>query len=40
MRDYSCFVYHLQNKKLIQNNNQACWNGLNMKIYIDKIIII
>jgi hypothetical protein len=36
MRDYSCFVYHLQNKKLIQNNNQACWNGLNMKIYIDE----
>lgn len=29
MRDYGCYIYHLENNKLIQNNNQACWNGLN-----------
>ena len=44
MRYYDCFIYHLQNKKLIQNNNNACWAGLkyskyfNTNIYIDKYI--
>lgn len=28
MRDYSCYVYHLQNKKLIQNPSTACWAGV------------
>ena len=29
MRDYGCYFYHLENNKLIQNSNIACWNGLN-----------
>ena len=29
MRDYSCYFYHLENNKLIQNSNTACWAGLN-----------
>lgn len=29
MRDYGCYIYHLENNKLVQNNNQACWAGLN-----------
>ena len=33
MRDYGCYIYHLENKKLVQNNNQACWNGLNLSNY-------
>lgn len=28
MRDYDCYIYHLQDKKLVQNSNQACWAGL------------
>jgi len=50
MRGFQCYIYHLQNKKLIQNSNDACWAGLkNSKlikldsktkdcIYIDKYI--
>lgn len=33
MRDYGCYIYHLENKKLVQNSNQACWAGLNKKIF-------
>ena len=29
MRDYRCFIYHLQNNKLVQNSNNSCWAGLN-----------
>lgn len=29
MRNHSCYIYHLENKKLIQNSNIACWAGLN-----------
>lgn len=29
MRDYDCYFYHLENNKLVQNGNSACWNGLN-----------
>lgn len=29
MRGYECYLYHLENNKLVQNNNQACWAGLN-----------
>jgi len=36
MRGYECYVFHLQNNNLIQNNNQACWNGLNKTNYHDK----
>lgn len=28
MRDYSCYIYHLKNGKLIPNSNKACWAGL------------
>ena len=35
MRDYKCYIYHLQDKKLIQNSNNSCWAGLNKKIYTD-----
>lgn len=28
MRSYSCYIYHLQDNKLIQNSNTACWAGL------------
>ena len=35
MRNYSCYIYHLQDKKLIRNSNNACWAGLNRKIYTD-----
>lgn len=33
MRGYECYVYHLENKKLVQNSNYACWNGLNTSKY-------
>jgi len=35
MRNYKCYIYHLQDKKLIQNSNDACWAGLNRKTYTD-----
>jgi hypothetical protein len=28
MRDYSCYIYHLKNGKLINNPIEACWAGL------------
>ena len=36
MRDYTCYIYHLQDNKLVQNSNQSCWAGLNRKFYYDK----
>jgi len=33
MRDYRCFIYHLQDNKLVQNINNSCWAGLNKKIF-------
>lgn len=36
MRDYNCYIYHLQDKKLVQNSNDSCWAGLNKIIYSDK----
>jgi hypothetical protein len=33
MRDYKCYIYHLEDKKLIQNGNYACWAGLNRSQY-------
>jgi hypothetical protein len=33
MRGYECYVYHLENNKLVQNSNTACWNGLNTSKY-------
>ena len=44
MRGYECYVYHLQDKKLIPNSSTACWAGvkydkyLGKDIYIDKYI--
>lgn len=38
MRDYSCFIYHLKNGKLIINPNTACWAGLN-NIMLNNLII-
>jgi len=44
MRSYECYIYHLNNNKLIQNSNYFCWAGLknskyyNTNIYIDKYI--
>ena len=40
MRDYSCYFYHLENNKLIQNSNTACWAGLNKSEYLGKDIYI
>lgn len=39
MRYYECYIYHLENKKLVQNDNHSCWNGLNRPIYkrFDKV---
>ena len=28
MRCYKCYIYHLQNKKLVKNSNNACWAGV------------
>ncbi len=36
MRSYDCYIYHLQNNKLVQNNNTACWAGLNGSQYKNK----
>lgn len=36
MRGYECYIYHLQNKKLILNNNTSCWAGLDKTVYRDK----
>lgn len=33
MRGYECYIYHLENNKLVQNDNHACWNGLNRSKY-------
>jgi len=33
MRGYECYIYHLENNKLVQNSNHACWNGLNQSKY-------
>lgn len=44
MRNCGCYIYHLENNKLVQNSNNACWAGLNKSkylgenIYIDKYI--
>ena len=35
MRGYECYIYHLQNKKLVKNSNNACWAGLNRSIFSD-----
>src|SRR5690349_1875805 len=35
MRNYQCYIYHLQNNKLIKNSNNSCWAGLNRKIFTD-----
>ena len=35
MRGYECYIYHLQNKKLVKNSNHACWAGLNRAIFSD-----
>jgi len=40
MRDYGCHIYHLQNKKLVQNSNNACWAGLKYAKYLGKNIYI
>lgn len=40
MRYYDCYIYHLKNKKLVQNSNQACWAGLNKSNYLGKDIYI
>lgn len=40
MRYYDCFIYHLENNKLVQNNNNACWAGLNKSKYLNKNIYI
>lgn len=31
MRDFSCFIYHFEDKKLVKNSNTACWAGLLVK---------
>jgi len=33
MRGYNCYIYHLENNKLVQNNNTACWAGLNSRSF-------
>jgi hypothetical protein len=40
MRNYGCYFYHLENNKLIQNSNTACWAGLNKSEYLGKDIYI
>ena len=35
MRGYECYIYHLQNKKLVKNSNNACWAGLNRARFSD-----
>ena len=40
MRDCCCYIYHLNNKKLVPNSNTACWAGLNSSIYLNKDIYI
>ena len=35
MRCYKCYIYHLQNKKLVKNSNYACWAGLNRARFRD-----
>lgn len=36
MRCYKCYIYHLQDKKLVQNSNDACWAGLNRETFTDR----
>lgn len=33
MRGYECYIYHLENNKLVKNDIHACWNGLNRSKY-------
>ena len=40
MRGYECYVYHLKNNKLIANNNNACWAGLNKSEYFNTNVYI
>ena len=40
MRGYECYIYHLINKKLVRNSNNACWAGLNRVEYLGKDIYI
>ena len=40
MRSYDCYIYHLQNSKLIENSNDACWAGLSKSQYLGKDIYI
>ena len=40
MRRYNCYIYHLQNKKLVKNSINACWAGLNKSEYLGKNIYI
>ena len=36
MRSYDCYIYHLQDKKLVQNGNCSCWAGLNRETFTDR----
>ena len=40
MRCYKCYIYHLQNKKLVKNSNDACWAGVKYDKYLGKDIYI
>ena len=40
MRNYECYVYHLQKNKLVPNSNNACWAGLNKSEYFNKNVYI
>ena len=40
MREYCCYIYHLQDNKLVQNNNSACWAGLNKSKYFNTNIYV
>lgn len=40
MRNYSCFIYHLENKKLVKNPNDVCWAVLNKFKYLGTIVYI
>jgi len=40
MRDYCCYIYHLEDKRLIENLNIACWAGLNKNKYYNTYVYI
>jgi hypothetical protein len=41
MRNYSCYIYHLnKNNNLVENSNNACWAGLNKSQYLNTYIYI